>query len=137
SPWLAGAVATPLVPGVELSLDVVTVTDGVAAVDLSPEAGTLTPQERSVLQAQIEAVLLRVPGIRSVVLSVGGAPLLAVPAELVRDPAPTSGPLMLTEGGNLVRLVGTSLEPVEGVATAGLVLSDPAMAADGSVVALE
>ena len=74
-PWLQGAVTSVFPDGTQLSPPrVVTVESGVAQVDLSSEALAAKGTERQLMQLQLALSLSGVPSIRSVVMTVNGAP---------------------------------------------------------------
>lgn len=98
SEWLRDAVRTAVPDGVGLTLDTVTVTDGVATVDLTTEELSASAEDRALLQAQLDATLTQLPGVRSVSITVGGAPIFAADTpELERDPQPGTTPFMLVD----------------------------------------
>lgn len=128
SSWLRDVVVNPVPAGTRLSPDVVTITESTASVDLSAEVLSATPEERALLQAQLENVLLRLPGIRAVELSVAGAELTVErPVVLQRDPQPATGPVMIS-ADRFVVLEQSTLAPVPTVgALEGLTPSRPAV----------
>ena len=68
--WLAPSVTTAIPPGTTLSVDSVTITDGVAAVSLSDTVLTLPDTQRSLLAAQIVYTLKEAVAIRGVSITV-------------------------------------------------------------------
>ncbi|GAA3557197.1 LpqB family beta-propeller domain-containing protein [Microlunatus spumicola] len=68
--WLAPSVTTAIPPGTTLSVDSVTITDGVASVSLSDTVLSLPDTQRSLLAAQIVHTLNEAVAIRGVALSV-------------------------------------------------------------------
>ena len=116
SEWLRDAVRTAVPDGTRLVLDAVTVDDsGVARVDLTRDALTADVDERAMLQAQLDAVLLRIPQVRSVEILVSSVPLtITESAAPVRDPIPAASPWVLA-GEVLSRVQGRAIEPVGGV----------------------
>lgn len=117
SEWLRDSVAVVAPEGTRLVLDSVVVDeDGAAHVDLSQEVLGATDDQRAMLQAQLEAVLLRVSGVRAVEVTVGSAPLaIRTRVDPTRDPMPAiSSPLVLS--GEVVSTVSASgVEPVDGL----------------------
>ena len=113
SEWLRDAVRTVVPDGTRLVLDAVTVDDsGVARVDLTRDALTADAEDRAMLQAQLDAVLLRVPQVRSVEILVSSVPLtISGSAAPVRDPIPAASPWVLA-GDVLSRVQGRAIEPV-------------------------
>ncbi|PFG32567.1 LpqB family beta-propeller domain-containing protein [Sanguibacter antarcticus] len=117
SEWLRDAVRTVAPDGTSLVLDAVTVDEsGVARVDLTRDLLSTDAGDRAMLQAQFEAVLLRVPQVRSVNILVNSVPLTVdETAEPVRDPIPAASPWVLA-GDVLSRVQGRAVEPVAGIA---------------------
>lgn len=125
SEWLRDSVSVVAPEGTRLVLDSVVVDeDGTASVDLSQEVLGATDDERAMLRAQLEAVLLRVSGVRAVEVTVNSAPLdIRTRVDPTRDPMPAlASPLVLS--GEAVSTVSSSgVEPVEGLLS--LAGSDP------------
>lgn len=120
SEWLRDAVRTVAPDGTRLVLDAVTIDDGgVARVDLTRDVLATDADDRAMLQAQLDAVLLRVPQVRSVEILVNSVPLtIAETATPVRDPIPAASPWVLS-GDVLSRVQGRAVEPVPGAAPLG------------------
>ena len=75
--------------GVRLSSDAVTVTDGIAQVDLSAEETAAAPEDRALLKVQLGAVFQQLPKIQGVRINVGGVELTTPdPPQLAGDPQP-------------------------------------------------
>ncbi|SDU91472.1 Sporulation and spore germination [Microlunatus sagamiharensis] len=68
--WLAPAVTTAIPPGTTLSVDSVTITDGVASVALSDAVLSLPDAQRSLLAAQIVYTLKDALAVRGVLITV-------------------------------------------------------------------
>lgn len=126
SDWLRDAVRNPIPEGAALQPDAVSVDDeGRAAVSLSAGSLPPEPEDRALLQAQLEASL-RIARVRAVDVTAGGVPLGAEPAELERG-QDWGGSLEALHDGGLVRLDQGDLVDVEGVASlAGLEAREPA-----------
>ncbi|HEY3436166.1 MAG TPA: LpqB family beta-propeller domain-containing protein, partial [Actinotalea sp.] len=133
SPWLRDGVRTGAPEGAKLSTTAVTVSTGLeASVDLSANVGK--GADINLLQAQLEATLLRLPGVKSVAVSVGGVPWRAdhVP-DLARDVQPTNGPFLLQDD-RLAVLDRGKVVPVEDAAPlTGLDARTPALSPDETV----
>lgn len=114
SEWLRDAVTTAIPSGTRLVYDSVSVdANGMAHVNLSAEALTASAADRSNLTSQIEATLLRLPGVRSVDIQVSSVDFQQnTNPELIRDPILASTPIVLT-GDRLQRLSGRTVEPLE------------------------
>ena len=134
SPWLRDAVVTGVPEGTRLTTGAVTVVDGVATVDLSAEARRADSWQRRLIQAQLEAVLERVPGtlVSRVEVTVTGVPWDPEGvAGLARDQAPASGPYLLSQD-TLALLDGSDVVPLADVAALeGLAARSPAVGYDG------
>lgn len=78
SAWLAPGVTTAIPDGTRLALESVPIINGTAQVQLTEEVLSANSRARSALSAQIVRTLAPVPGIQSVSITVGGAPLAGV-----------------------------------------------------------
>jgi hypothetical protein len=138
SPWLRDAVRTGVPEGARLSTTAVTVERGVAQVDLSVEARLASASERALLQAQLDATLMRQQGvlINQVQMLFAGAPVSppTVP-ELVVTPPPGEGPYVLADGV-LGLLERGSVTALPGVAPLPPDVSGPALQPGGGLVAV-
>jgi hypothetical protein len=74
SPWLANAVTSAIPEGTALSLNSVTVADGVASVDLTAKALMAKSTARRLMKAQIRATLTQLPNVYSIAISVERGP---------------------------------------------------------------
>lgn len=74
SAWLKPAVSTAIPPNTSLSVDSVTITDGIAEVPLSESIQALPDAQRSLLAAQIAFTLKQVGGVKGVVIKVNQQP---------------------------------------------------------------
>jgi hypothetical protein len=88
SKWLKPAVASVIPPNTSLSVDSVTITDGIAEVPLSDSVLALPDPQRSLLAAQIVYTLRQVGGVRGVLIKVDEQPY--------RVPVPGSDPTSFT-----------------------------------------
>jgi len=70
SDWLATAVTTAFPAGTALSLNSVTVADGVASVDLNAKALTAKGSARRLMKAQVRSTLGQLPNVFSVTISI-------------------------------------------------------------------
>lgn len=137
SSWLRDVVVTGAPQGTRLSAEGVTVSDQVATVALSGEAGAADEAQRNLLLAQLSATLAQLPGSATSVVQVsaaGGAVWESTATqEPARDVAPTSGPYLLADA-RLAALVDGAVEPVEDAAALdGLDPRDPAVSLDDEV----
>jgi len=116
SDWLKPAVNSAIPAGTALSLNSVTVAQGVAAVDLTSKALTATPAERRLMKAQIRATLSQLPNVYGINISVERGPqeILDLP-----DIAPTiaSTQAVILEGGELRTLDSNMASPIPGTAS--------------------
>ena len=74
SKWLKPAVSTAIPPNTTLSVDSVTITDGIAEVPLSDSVLALPDPQRSLLAAQIVYTLKQVGGVKGVLIKVNQQP---------------------------------------------------------------
>ena len=137
SQWLRDSVEVVAPEGTRLVLDSVVVDEyGTAHVDLSQEVLEATDDQRAMLQAQLEAVLLRVSGVRAVEVTVGSAPLdIRSRVEPVRDPVPVMASPFVLSDDQVSTVSGGGVEAVEGILP--LTAADPtalAISPDGAQV---
>src|SRR5690606_29751244 len=110
--------STALPTGTQLVEDTVTVTDGVARVELSAEPLAADPAQQALMVAQIEESLRSVPSVQSVEVVVGGAPLVIDEVhDLLRNPYVTGSPVVIAEGVPQ-RFTGSGLVPLSGAGIA-------------------
>lgn len=120
--WLAPAVTTAAPDGTRLDVEssLVVTSDGVAQVELSEEARAATSEERQSLYVQLFATLTAAPStptIRSVELTIGGAPYS--PSATLPDPLvdPYVGQALTLVSDDRVQLLASrSLVPLDDVA---------------------
>ncbi len=74
SKWLKPAVSSAIPPNTSLSVDSVTITDGIAEVQLSDSVLALPDPQRSLLAAQIAYTLRQVGGVKGVLIKVNQQP---------------------------------------------------------------
>jgi hypothetical protein len=74
SVWLKPAVSSAIPPNTSLSVDSVTITDGIAEVQLSDSVLALQDPQRSLLAAQVVYTLRQVGGVKGVVIKVNQQP---------------------------------------------------------------
>jgi len=118
--------------GVKLSSDAVTVTDGIAEVDLSAEETAATPADRALLKVQLGAVFQQLPKIQGVRINVGGIELTTPdPPQLAGDPQP-AGILWYLADQHLVQLQLQGNPPTP-VAAPGVDLSTVAQPSDPAI----
>ncbi len=138
SPFLRDAVDTAFPDGVTQTVNGVTVdNNGTALVDVSGPALSADAEQRRLMRTQLDATLMRLPGVRSIQLSVTGVPMQSVSeAALAVDPTPGVLPVAI-QGDQLVTLNGTQATPVPGAGSlAGLDAQSPAQSDDGKLVVL-
>ncbi len=70
SDWLKPAVVSVIPSGTRLSIDAVTVENGVALVDLTARALVATRTDRSLMKAQLDATLSQLPAVSEVAISI-------------------------------------------------------------------
>jgi hypothetical protein len=129
SQWLRDAVTTAFPDGTRLAVESVPVdSEGNATVDLTTAAAAANPTDRALLKAQLSQVL-QLPRIRAVNVTIAGLPMVDPPAAaLARDPAPSGGLEVLSDG-QVQRLTGSTLKPVDTVGPVGAL--DPRSPAAG------
>lgn len=70
SSWLKPAVVSAIPSGTRLSIDAVTVEDGVALIDLTARALVASRADRSLMKAQLQATLSQLPNVSEVAISI-------------------------------------------------------------------
>ena len=70
SSWLKPAVVSAIPSGTRLSIDAVTVEDGVALVDLTARALVASRADRTLMKAQLQATLSQLPNVSEVAISI-------------------------------------------------------------------
>jgi hypothetical protein len=81
--WLALSTRNAIPSGTKLTVDAVTVQDGVALVDFDSAALAADSQDRSLMLSQLRATLLQLPGVNNVSVSVNSSPQEISPAALM------------------------------------------------------
>jgi lipoprotein LpqB-like beta-propeller protein/sporulation and spore germination protein len=138
SQLLRDAVDTAFPDGVTQTVNGVTVdNDGTALVDVSGPVLTADADQRRLMRTQLDQTLMRLPGVRSIQLSVAGVPMQSIAeADLTVDPPPGTLPIAI-QGDQLVTLSGAQAEPVKGVGSlAGLDARSLAQSDDGKLITL-
>jgi Lipoprotein LpqB beta-propeller domain/Sporulation and spore germination len=105
SRWLKPAVSTALPPNTTLSVDSVTITDGIAEVPLSDSVLALPDPQRRLLAAQIVYTLKQVGGLKGVLIKVNQQPY--------RVPTPEGDPNSLVIS---VDAISRDMDPIPFVA---------------------
>ncbi|WP_454049364.1 LpqB family beta-propeller domain-containing protein [Cellulomonas sp. Marseille-Q8402] len=133
SEWLRDAARSAVPEGAVLQPDAVSVDEeGVATVSLAAGGLPAEPDDRALMQAQLEASL-RLARVRTVDVSAGGVPMDAEAAQLERG-QDWGGSLEAVQDDTLVQMAAGELEPVEGIASlAGLDAHDPARDGTGDL----
>jgi len=122
SKWLKPAVSTAIPPNTTLSVDSVTITDGIADVQLSDSVLALPDPQRSLLAAQIAYTLKQAVGVKGVAIKVNQQPFRvpgsdpnnpvvsveSIPRDI--DPIPFVGgeQLYAVDSGGVVKQVSTT-----------------------------
>ena len=109
SSWLKPAVVSAIPSGTRLSIDAVTIEDGVALVDLTARALVASRADRSLMMAQLQATLSQLPNVSEVAISIERSrqDILDIPAEARELPARYLG--VLSEEG--LEIISSSEDP--------------------------
>ena len=109
SSWLKPAVVSAIPSGTRLSIDAVTIEDGVALVDLTARALVASRADRSLMMAQLQATLSQIPNVSEVAISIERSrqDILDIPAEARELPARYLG--VLSEEG--LEIISSSEDP--------------------------
>lgn len=136
--WLKPAVTTNLPPGTTLSVDSVTITEGIADVPLSDSVLTLSDAQRSLMAAQVVYTLKQVVGVKGVLFTVNQQPFrvpesdptsLAVSIEAI---SPEHDPIPFVAAEQLYAVHGRVVEQVSADADASTVRRIPGKLGDGA-----
>lgn len=128
SQWLSPGVVTMVPAGTRMTVEAVTVADGVARVDLSADALSADPEQRAALYAQVERTLLGVPGVQLIQITAAGAPYeVTEPIPELSSYPYTTGPLVVVADGALAEVVAGEVVPLAGGSLAGLDARSPAL----------
>jgi Lipoprotein LpqB beta-propeller domain/Sporulation and spore germination len=125
SSWLRSAVTTAVPPNTSLSVDSVTITNGIAEVPLSDSVMALPDKQRGWLAAQIVYTLRQIGGIKGVLIKVNQQPyrvpgsdpnslvisIDAIPQEMDPVPFVAGEQLYAVQGGKIKRVTATSDSP--------------------------
>ncbi|MFD1716762.1 LpqB family beta-propeller domain-containing protein [Georgenia deserti] len=133
SPWLEPGVATAVPVGTRMVVESVTVTDGVARVDLSADSLSADGRERALLYAQVQTTLGAVAEIQDVEITAAGAPFeVSQTAPDLSSYPYTSGATLAVSEGTLVDVSGGEATPRPGSdLLSGMDLHDPAVGYEG------
>ena len=113
SDWLKPAVNSAIPSGTALSLNSVTVADGVASVDLNAKALTASISARRLMKAQLRATLTQLPNVYSVMISVERGPQDIVDLPNI-VPSVAGSQAVVLESGELRYLIGEEATPITG-----------------------
>ena len=98
SDWLVGAVRSPIPEGTKLSLSTVSVSDGVANVDLSAKALNASRSALQLAIVQLKETLMQLDGVFSVQVSIERTPIETIPTTTGLVTPLTYSPVVLSEG---------------------------------------
>ncbi len=135
--WLQSAVKNPMPKGTKLAIDAVTISDGIASVDLNSKVLATSSAVKGEIQAQLQATLGQVAGVRSVQISVDRN-VQVFPQYSAWDlPSVSLTPVVMTKT-SLARLSGTSITAIDGTHTLiqNLKPHDFALTSEGNWVAV-
>ena len=112
SEWLSTGVSTSIPADTRLTINAVSIEDGVAKVDFDANALAANNSARRVMLSQLRATLLQIPEINEVALSVNSSAQDIIPSSLrnVSAPGPT---FVLTENG-IQRLSASDAQALSG-----------------------
>ncbi len=114
--WLQSAVKNPLPKGTKLAIDAVTISAGIASVDLNSKVLATSSTVKGEIQAQLLATLRQIPGVRSVQIS-ADRNIQDFPKYSPWDlPSLSLSPVVMTKTA-LSRLSGTSTTAIDGTRT--------------------
>lgn len=115
SEWLSSGVSTAIPADTRLTINAVSIEDGVARVDFDANALAANNSARRVMLSQLRSTLLQIPGINEVALSVNSSAQDIIPSSLPNVAAP-GATFVLTDNG-IQRLSATSGQALSGTET--------------------
>jgi hypothetical protein len=112
SEWLSTGVSTSIPADTRLTINAVSIEDGVAKVDFDANALAANNSARRVMLSQLRATLLQIPGINEVALSVNSSAQDIIPSSLP-NVAASGATFVLTDNG-IQRLSATNGQALSG-----------------------
>ncbi len=112
SEWLGSAVTSAIPEGTRLTINAVSVQDGVARVDFDANALAADAASRGVMLTQLRSTLLQISGVTQVAISVNDSPQEIQPSEL--SDATTLGPTFALTDSGVQRLSVAEELPLSG-----------------------
>lgn len=107
--WLVGAVDKPLPADVNLSIQSVTVSQGIAQINLNSKANSLTNDQLREFKTQVQATLSQLPTVIDVAIYLDDLPRVLTNVAYTMPQSPNTAPLVLG-GGELGYLAGSPLQ---------------------------
>lgn len=112
SPWLAEGVDTAIPDETRLTINAVTVEDGVALVDFNSSALAANPLDRAVMLSQLRSTLIQISGINEVVLTVNDS-VQEIPGNRLTSFS-SQGPTFILNRSGVQRLSATERTGLSG-----------------------
>lgn len=115
SEWLSSGVRTAIPEETRLTINAVSVDEGVARVDFDSSALAANSSDRAVMLSQLRSTLLQISGINEVALSVNNSAQEIVPSNARNVSAP--GPTFVLTNSGIQRLSASNAQPLSGTET--------------------
>jgi hypothetical protein len=112
SEWLSTGVSTSIPADTRLTINAVSIEDGVAKVDFDANALAANNSARRVMLSQLRATLLQIPEINEVALSVNSSAQDIIPSSLRNVSAP--GPTFVLTDNGIQRLSASDAQALSG-----------------------
>lgn len=112
SPWLSEGVDTAIPAETRLTINAVTVEDGVALVDFNSSALAANPLDRSIMLSQLRSTLIQIGGINEVLLSVNDS-IQEIPGSRLTSVS-SQGPTFILNRSGVQRLSATERTGLSG-----------------------
>lgn len=112
SPWLREGVDTAIPAETRLTINAVTVEDGVALVDFNSSALAANPLDRSIMLSQLRSTLIQIGGINEVLLSVNDS-IQEIPGSRLTSVS-SQGPTFILNRSGVQRLSATERTGLSG-----------------------
>lgn len=115
SEWLNSGVSSAIPEDTRLTINAVSIEDGIARVDFDANALAANNSARRVMLSQLRSTLLQIPGINEVALSVNSSAQDIIPSSLRNVAAP--GPTFVLTSSGIQRLSATNAQALSGTET--------------------
>jgi hypothetical protein len=114
SDWLAESVTTAIPAGTKLTIDAVSIRDGIAEVDFDSTALNASAIERRLMLTQLRSTLLQLAGVVNVSVSIDNSPQEIIPTQI--QSVISGGPVFIARDTGVFRVNAADSSPLRGTA---------------------